>query len=133
MNKPLHVAPNPCNTCPYARSTPAGIWHEEEYAKLPDYDNETNPTIATFHCHQENATNIPTVCRGWLGTHKDSLAVRFAQAVGTLRPEDVPVYDDSTLYSSGEEAAQAGTRDPDEVDEAARKAMTRLLRKGAAK
>lgn len=65
MTTKLHVAPRPCNTCPYARSTPPGVWAPEEYAKLSRYDRspETNQDLATFHCHQENATGVPTVCR----------------------------------------------------------------------
>ena len=65
--KRLHVAPLACATCPYRRNTPSGIWDRVEYEKLALYDEPSLhpdgyvPEIATFHCHQENASGIETV------------------------------------------------------------------------
>jgi hypothetical protein len=126
----LHAAPRPCTTCPYRRDTPAGIWHPDEYHKLVAYDDEPGP-FETFHCHQENATGVPTVCRGWLSVHPDSVAVRLAIARGALTVEqrDAPPMVD--LYISGTEARDAGLAGVENPSTAARVAIRRLTRKGA--
>lgn len=130
---PLHVAPRPCPTCPYARSTPPGIWHPDEYAKLARYDAMplSAEDLATFHCHQQNVTGRPTVCRGWLGVHADSPAVRLAVTFGRLSAEVVPFEQDPGLYSSGAEACAAGMAGVDAPDSDAQDAMGKLLRRGA--
>lgn len=74
--------PSPCSSCPYRRDTPLGIWEREEYEKLPPYDNG-DAILPTFHCHQENATGIPTACREWVAVHGfDSIAIRLARGAG---------------------------------------------------
>lgn len=130
---PLHVAPRPCNSCPYLRSTPTGIWHPSEYEKLLGYDEHPDelPAIAAFHCHQENATGVPTACRGWLGVHPDSIAVRFAQVAGLIRPADVPLDDDPSLYSSGAEACEAGLAGVEQPSPAGLALMAKLLARRA--
>ena len=132
----LHVAPRPCNTCPYRRSTPPGIWAPDEYAKLPAYDRRPGDVTAegaTFHCHQENATGVATVCRGWLGAHPDSFAVRLAVAVGLLDSDDINALPDvdPTLYASGAEACAAGLAGVEQPSASARDAAERLMRKRA--
>lgn len=127
----LFVAPRPCNTCPYLRSTPRGIWHPTEYAKLVEYDDRGElPAIATFHCHQENVTKVPTVCKGWLGVHRDGIAVRFAVVRGDVSIDDVPTDQDPTLYSSGAEAQEFGTLPPSDLGAAALAAQAKLLARG---
>jgi len=136
MPEPIHVPKAPCTTCPYVRATPPGVWHPDEYSKLPAYDVDHPPALAVFHCHQENATGVPTVCRGWLGVHADSVAVRFAQARGVLDPADVhaiPLEPDPTLYASGHEAAAAGLRGCLAPDAGARRHIDRLVQKGIGK
>lgn len=133
MSEPLFIAPKPCNTCPYARSTPPGIWHPDEYAKLPTYDDDAaEPSVATFHCHQETATHVPTVCRGWLYVHADSIAVRFAVVTGQLDLSDLPPASerDPSLYASGAEACAASMAAIEQPPPAARRAQQRLVRKG---
>ena len=123
----LHLAPSPCNTCPYSTNTPSGIWGVTEYAKLPGYDQ--NPgTLATFHCHAEHQTNVPTVCRGWLATHADGVAVRLAVATGQLTPAQVDEAADNTsnLYPDGMSAFRAGVKAIRRPTPAARRAMERL-------
>lgn len=144
MPDPLYCAPNPCDTCPYKRDTPPGIWSREEYEKLRTFDTVKRflpgnphpvylPTaeIATvFHCHQENRTGADTVCRGWVGTHNDSVFVRFAMMRGVLRPGDVPYGVDPTLYATGTEACEAGLAGVEEPSDEAQEKMDKLIRGG---
>jgi hypothetical protein len=125
---PLHAPPHPCSTCPYRTDTPAGIWDRSEYAKLPDYDGVPG-ALATFHCHQEHATSVPTVCRGWLTVHADGIAVRLAIARGEVTPaqRDAPV--NVELYPSGVAAARAGLAGVDDPSSEAVSAMRRLSRR----
>lgn len=59
-------APRPCESCPYRKDVPSGVWAEEEYRKLPDYDQETmKQPMGVFLCHQQNQR----VCGGWAGVH----------------------------------------------------------------
>lgn len=115
---PLVPRPEPCATCPYRRSVPAGLWAAAEYAKLEDYDGSTTEqamagAVGVFCCHG----TPEKVCAGWAavaGT-PESLSLRIASARGhdvlgvlTYRTE-VP------LFGSGREAAEhgrAGVDDP---------------------
>ncbi|MEX5515683.1 DUF6283 family protein [Pseudophaeobacter sp. 1A09344] len=66
----------PCGSCPYRRDVPSGIWHPEEYAKLPPYDGETwEQPPGLFMCHQRDGC----ICGGWLQTHDTAhlLALRL--------------------------------------------------------
>ena len=54
----LTVRKRPCPSCPYRRDVPSGIWHESEYAKLPQFDGPTQDQLAAgafalFHCHSQ--------------------------------------------------------------------------------
>jgi hypothetical protein len=130
--KALHAAPRPCNTCPYRRDTPPGVWHPEEYEKLPLYDDGSDEIqIATFHCHQQNATGVETVCRGWLTVHCESIAARLALITGALTVEQLYADVDVELYATGQEARDAGMAGVDDPDERARRAIDRLVQKGA--
>lgn len=107
-------AKNPCGSCPYRRDVPSGVWSDEEYAKLPHYDNETPfQPPAIFLCHQQDGR----VCAGWAGCHDmgENLGVRVASAVGILTLDIVELLlDYSTpveLFKSGAEAAAHGRRD----------------------
>lgn len=48
----------PCGTCPYRRDVPAGIWHGEEYAKLPATIAKRRFNRQRFSC----ATSETVVC-----------------------------------------------------------------------
>ena len=113
-------AKNPCGSCPYRRDVPSGVWHEEEYERLPAYDNDTpdQPT-RVFGCHQNNGH----LCSGWVGCHDmgQNLGLRLSAAFGHMTPEDL----DAThayvspvpLFGTGKEAAEhglSGVKDPDE-------------------
>ncbi|HET6494669.1 MAG TPA: DUF6283 family protein [Thermoleophilia bacterium] len=144
MTEPLHVPAMACGTCPYRRDTPSGLWDRSEYEKLPEFDEVEfdpqrtepypAPAIATFHCHQENATGRGTVCRGWLSVHRDGIAVRLAQAVGSIAIADVaslPDDESGIYYATGAEACEAGLRDLKAPSVRARRKIAGLSAKGA--
>ena len=99
----------PCGSCPYRKDVPPGVWHDDEYAKLPAYDGETfNQPPAMFMCHQQN----DRLCAGWVGCHEmsQSLALRLG-----LRHLNSDIVDDIfnyvspvPLWSSGKQAAEHG-------------------------
>lgn len=128
MSQPATVRRNPCDTCPYRRDVPSGIWDASEYAKLPGYDGETwAQTQRPFHCH----TDQPQICAGWAGHRNpaDMLAVRLGVAHGGIDPS---IYDYSTrvpLFASGAEAAEHGMRDLPDPSERARNAVRRIVRR----
>ena len=99
--------PRPCASCPYRRDVPAGVWHAEEYAKLPGFDGETGyQTPAVFYCHQQDGS----VCSGWLG-HTDPyhlLGVRLGISIGAIDPSCAEYTTDVPLFGSGQEAAEHG-------------------------
>lgn len=118
-------APRPCDSCPYRRDVPAGVWSPEEYAKLPDYDRGTGEQPAgVFLCHWQNGR----VCGGWAACHgaqgradhsRDSLALRMAGAFRHMTPEGIEATRDYVspvpLWTTGREAFQkgmAGVADP---------------------
>jgi hypothetical protein len=121
---PLHVAACPCTSCPYRRDTPPGVWHAEEYAKLPLYD--TNEELATFLCHHSPASGVDTACRGWLTVHCESVAVRLAMLRGTVTPDQVYAEVKEPLYASGAEAAAAGVAGIKTPGREAKKVIKRL-------
>jgi Family of unknown function (DUF6283) len=125
----LYAAPRPCNTCPYACSTPAGIWAASEYEKLIDYDDNPGPYVV-FHCHQETATGVATVCRGWLSVHPDTLAVRLAIAQGRLTVDQRDAPPAVELYRSAAEAAAVGLAAIEAPEDAALRAAERLIERG---
>ncbi|MGW7786078.1 DUF6283 family protein [Streptomyces tricolor] len=118
-------APRPCESCPYRRDVPAGIWASEEYEKLRRYDADTpyQPT-RVFQCHQADAdSDVRRVCAGWAGCHEgdDLLALRLAVLNGSMDTTTyraVVEYESSVpLFPSGSAAAshgQAGTAAPTE-------------------
>lgn len=109
----LLCPPTPCASCPYRRDAPPGIWDASEYRKLAEYDDagRAMPVLAPFHCHQENVTGKPTLCRGWIACHGlDSVAVRLAVHAGLLPVEQATAACPVPVYSSGKEACAAGLK-----------------------
>lgn len=133
MTGKLHVPKRACGSCPYHRDTPSGVWAADHYQLLATYDEQPGqtPALATFHCHQENATGRPTVCRGWLSTHRDSVAVRLALCMGKLQPADVPTQPEPDYYGTGTEASLAGLAEIDAPSPEAQRLMDKLLASGA--
>ena len=110
LSEPARPLPRPCASCPYRRDAPQGLWHEEEYARLPKYDGDIADQVVAgafnaFFCHQRNGA----VCSGWLGHREhpsDLLAVRLG--VSGDRPQLHPVAcvdytTDVPLWGSGRE------------------------------
>lgn len=129
-------APRPCVSCPYRRDVPSGVWHPDEYAKLPAYDAATPfQPPGVFMCHQVDGR----VCAGWAGCHdgRELLALRLAVVLGTLTPDEVGETIDYVspvpLFGSGAEAAEHGMAEVDAPDEPAVAVMERITRKREAR
>lgn len=123
-------APRPCESCPYRRDVPSGVWVADEYDKLPAYDEDTpyQPT-GLFLCHQQDGR----VCAGWVGCHGDQLlALRLAAAAGDMSTADVVACLDYTspvpLFNSGTEAAEHGKADIPAPGASARRVMAKVTR-----
>ena len=125
--KKLHLNAHPCDTCPYRKDTPSGIWHESEYKKLPKWDDPT-AFAGIFHCHNQTESR-QTVCRGWMEVHHENLQVRLT--IATLidfherneKPTTVP------LHESGEAAMKAGIKRINNPSCKAKSKVEKLLRK----
>lgn len=115
----------PCGTCPYRRDVPAGIWHGEEYAKLPAYDRETplQPT-ALFMCHQRDGC----LCGGWLLTHDRDHLLALRLHARDLDPSVWDYSPDIEVYASGAEAAAHGVSGIDNPSAAAQRKIDGLVR-----
>jgi hypothetical protein len=123
----LTVRNRPCPSCPYRRDVPSGIWHEDEYAKLPAYDRPTGeqpPEL--FHCHRAPGQ----VCAGWAGCHDmaNNLAVRIALIRDRIGPAVFGYVSPVPLFASGAEAAEHGKRDIEAPGQEAERKMRQLLR-----
>lgn len=136
MTQPiLPPAPRPCASCPYRVDVPSGVWDASEYAKLPDYDNDTmgQPT-SVFLCHQVNGR----ACAGWAGCHDmtHSLGLRFAISTGAVDESTADAILDYTtdvpLFTSGREAADHGMARVQDPDDDAQRAMNKITRRRAA-
>lgn len=115
----------PCEACPYRRDVPSGLWVFEEYEKLREYDAPTGAQpFAGFACH----ATPDHFCHGWAVVHTsrgneyDLLALRMAGNPPIPEP-GVP------LFSSGNEAADYGQRDVDNMTDRATEVAERLVRK----
>lgn len=139
MSEPIKPpAKNPCGSCPYRRDVPSGVWSEEEYVKLPEYDKPTfDQPPNVFMCHQQNGL----LCSGWVATHDmyESMGLRLAAMSGQITSdvieEHVLDYTTTTpLWSSGTEAAEHGRaairRPPAEARKTVAKIERRRKRKG---
>lgn len=127
-------APRPCDSCPYRRDVPSGIWAASEYAKLPHYDEATpfQPT-RLFLCHQQTRR----VCAGWAGCHDGGhlLALRRAAADGQMSAADlgatIGYVSPVPLFASGTEAAGHGMAEIESPSAAARRSQGKLLQRRA--
>ncbi len=129
----IGCSPIPCSTCPYRKDVPSGVWHEDEYAKLPAYDRPTFEQPGNlFMCHQKTGG----LCTGWVQSHAnrehcfDLLALRFnyrkfdhtVAAVAQSEPK-VP------LFTTGAEAARHGMKDIKKPGRKTKTAMKQLVKK----
>ncbi len=123
-------APRPCSSCPYRRDVPSGVWHEQEYAKLPAYDLDTmSQPGGLFMCHNHS----DNLCTGWVGCHGDQLlALRLAVISGTMTGEEYGKACDYVspvpLFDSGFEAAEHGRAEIDKPSDEAEKAIRKVMR-----
>src|SRR3954470_1603415 len=124
-------AKNPCGSCPYRQDVPAGVWAEEEYAKLPAYDEPETfmQPIGLFHCHQQDGR----LCAGWVGCH--DMEHNFALRVNArfLSPKVIDAilgYQTKVpLFGSGQEAADHGRSGIENPDLRARKTVAKIISK----
>ncbi|MET7944191.1 DUF6283 family protein [Streptomyces sp. NPDC005302] len=118
MPPPLRPpAPRPCDSCPYRRDVPPGVWTHEEYEKLRRYDAVTaEQPSALFQCHQNDAGSPGRICAGWAGCHgEELLGLRVALLRGwideaTFRAA-AQYHSPVALFDSGTEAADHGQAD----------------------
>lgn len=128
MSNKFTVAPNPCATCPYRKDTPSGIWAQEEYDKLPEWD-EPMALRGVFLCHNGcKDTKDKMLCRGWFEVHRDNISVKLAEFKTELtkanrKPTKVP------LYASGAEARAAGMAEIELPSDEAFEAMGKITEK----
>lgn len=126
------VAKAPCKSCPYRCDVPSGVWHADEYAKLPGYDGDIGDRLANgghalFLCHQKD----DNLCAGWLATHgpQNLLAMRLHQHEVGRETWD---YETTVrVFGSGAQAARHGMAEIEAPGERARTTIHRLLRKAS--
>lgn len=124
--KPRRV---PCGSCPYRKDCPSGVWREEGYLKLAEYDRETfNQPLGVFLCHTEDLED-DVLCRGWCEVHgsqdhgHELLSARFAGIdLSDIEPSGV------ALHDSGVAACDAGLREIDSPSDGARDLISKLLK-----
>lgn len=122
----ITVPASPCTSCPYRRDVPSGVWDRSEYEKLRGYD--TNEQFGLFLCHQTTIAWHNMICRGWLTVHCESVAARLAVAQGRITNEQKYAPVKEPLYTSGNEAADAGLRGIRRPGKKARRVIERLTR-----
>jgi hypothetical protein len=127
-------AARPCGSCPYRRDVPSGVWHPDEYAKLPRFDADTpHQPPGVFLCHQQDGR----ICAGWAGCHdmQQSLGLRIACATGALSGDEMDAVLDFVspvpLFGSGAEAAAHGLAELESPGAPARRVMEKVTRRKA--
>lgn len=117
----------PCKSCPYRTDVPSGVWHADEYAKLPQYDGDMGEQVmkgghALFMCHQRDGC----LCAGWVGTHgpHELIALRLHR----VAPETFDFVSPVPLFASGAEACAHGMKEIDAPGAKANRVMARLQR-----
>lgn len=130
----LAPSPRPCESCPYRRDVPSGVWAAEEYDKLIAYDRPTpEQPMQVFQCHQyAKGEDRVRLCSGWVGCHGgDLLALRLAAMRGHLSGKELAATEDYVspvpLFDSGAEAAEHGMLDYECPDDDARAVMDKIL------
>ncbi|MFD5696530.1 DUF6283 family protein [Streptomyces lasiicapitis] len=129
-------APRPCESCPYRRDVPPGIWSHEEYEKLRRYDAPTpDQPSALFQCHQTDAHDAARrICAGWAGCHDSAhlLALRMGVLDGRIEASTyraaIEYVSPVPLFSSGSEAAAHGQAHTDQSHEEADRLIAKISR-----
>lgn len=122
----LHVHRNPCQSCPYRKDVPSGVWHPDEYVKLLEYDKDTaEQPLAVFMCHSGDAEH--TLCRGWLECHGDQLlSLRLALIRGQFTFDAIGVCD-VEIFDTALEAAEHGMAEINNPSEKAHETISKVL------
>lgn len=106
------MKPKACDTCPYRRSTPVGIWSAAEYENLRLNDGHGFGSL--FNCHLKDGS----LCRGWLADQKrrgvPSLSLRMRLMRDDAQCDAFNALDDAdpALYESIEEMIEANADQP---------------------
>ncbi|MGH3734203.1 MAG: DUF6283 family protein [Micromonosporaceae bacterium] len=107
--------PHPCETCPYRKDAPSGVWAAEEYERLRSYDaqpifsrrrsvNATNTTRAAGGHGSAQAGPVATTVITCWGYESLFCAARWTPRAS--RPRWTPV--SRALFGSSAEAADHG-------------------------
>ncbi len=114
-----------CFSCPYRKDVPSGVWAEEEYDKLPLYDELTPlQPFVPFACH----ASPEAFCHGWAvchtsrGNEYDLIALRLVGCPPIPKPS-------TPLFSSGAEAAAHGKKDLESPGAYAKTTQERLIKR----
>lgn len=126
-------APRPCESCPYRRDVPSGVWDATEYEKLIEYDRETfDQPHGLFQCHQ-NGRDDPSarLCAGWVAVHGDELlALRIAVATNRVDPSVMEYSTDVALWNTGQEAAEHGVAEIEHPSPEASRVIWKIQARG---
>lgn len=126
MSEPLRPRPRPCPSCPYRLDCPSGLWHPDEYRRLPGWDGDTAYQVAgVFCCH----STPDLLCAGWVG-HRDPydlLALRIGVGSGAVSPDVFEYRTAVPLFASGWRAAVHGLRDIENPGPEARAALAKIV------
>jgi hypothetical protein len=131
-------ASRPCESCPYRKDVPAGVWAAKEYEKLPEYDLPTPfQPMKMFLCHLfGKEPGDRRVCAGWVATHdmEENLSIRVCSAgknpdisvetFNRIRDYKSPI----PVFSSGAEAAGHGLLNVENPSPEAVKAAKKIIR-----
>jgi hypothetical protein len=152
----MKVINTPCQSCPYRKDCPSGVWAKSEYEKLrqydpvqvalqpeqaarlrnlgfPDHFTVPGEAIGKFLCHQSTAAGEEILCRGWLSVHKDTVPVKLLMMNGEVTPEEVYQKPTVPLHESGNAAADAGEKQIKRPSRSARSMSQKLLARGIAR
>lgn len=129
MTEPHGVMKAPCKSCPYRCDVPSGVWAENEYDKLPQYDGEIIEQVmkggtALFLCHQRDNN----LCAGWLATHGSDNLLAMRLHAHQVKEEVWGYESPVPVWSSGQEACDHGKAEIEEPGEKAGKIIDRLTR-----
>lgn len=122
-------APRPCESCPYRRDVPSGVWSAEEYEKLPAYDRDTwAQPGALFQCHQHDQEDGGArLCAGWVACHgQELLSLRLAIARDHVDPSVMDYTTDVEVFDSGTEAAAHGMKEIENISDDARRVINKI-------
>jgi hypothetical protein len=122
-------APKPCESCPYRKDVPSGVWSEGEYRKLPRYDLPTaEQPHSSFQCHQtDQKSPRKRLCAGWVACHgSELLSLRLEVAMGQVDPSVLDYGTPTPVFGSGEEACAHGVKDIEHPGKKARALVRKI-------